>query len=231
MTCLESLKVRLQRLLDIDIELVVNENRSTMLNLLEKQRSFARLSIHKMFLEAPEPVISAIALYVRGSRKDRQVRNLVLREFIQSHLSRHDYTHLVDPKKLVQQGRCYDLKPLYDSLNEKYFEGKLDLSLTWYGALRRKRRARITFGLYVSGLRLIKMHRMLDDPFFPEYFVSFVLYHEMLHSVVPGSTDARGRFCFHDKAFKEREKVFEHYLKATEWEKNNKARLFGYGWA
>lgn len=193
----------------------------------KKERSFARLSVHKMFLEAPDPVLSAIAHYVKGTRKDLGERNLVLREFIQGHLHRYDYTHLVNSQKLVQQGRVYHLKPLFDALNKKYFDEKLDLSLTWFGAPQRKRRRRITFGQYFSGLRLIKMHRMLDDPFFPEYFVSFILYHEMLHSVVPGVKDARGRFCVHGKNFKEKERAFEHYQKAIEWERNNKAKIFG----
>ena len=226
---LDSLQTRLKRLLNMDVELVVNENRCTMLNLLEKERSFARLSVHKMFLEAPDPVIAAIAHYVKGTRKNLGERNLVLREFIQGHLHSYDYTHLVNPQKLVQQGKVYHLKHLFDALNQKYFEGKLGLSLTWFGAPMQKRRRRITFGQYFSGLRLIKMHRMLDDPFFPEFFVSFILYHEMLHSVVPGSKDTRGRFCIHGRAFKERERAFEDYQKAIEWEKNNKAKIFGYG--
>ena len=230
MTSLKSFQTRLQNLLKMDVELVVNENRSTMLNLLKKERSFARLSLHKMFLEAPDPVISAIAHYVKGTRKELGKRNLVLREFIQSHLANYDYTHLVNPQKLVQQGKCYHLTPLYEALNKKYFEGKLALSLTWFGASQGRRRRRITFGQYFSGLRLIKMHRMLDDPFVPEYFVSFILYHEMLHSVVPGSKDARGRFCVHGKAFKEKERVFEDYQKAIEWEKNNKAKVFGFNY-
>lgn len=227
MTTLESFKIRLQYLLQMKVELVVNENRSTMLNLLKKERSFARLSVHKMFLEAPDPVISAIAHYVKGTRRNLSERNVILKEFIQRHLACRDYSHLVKSQELVSQGKIYDLKTLYDPLNQKYFNGELDLSLTWFGASSRKRRRRITFGQYFSGLRLIKMHRMLDDPFFPEYFVSFILYHEMLHSVIPGSKDARGRFCVHGKEFKEREKVFEHYHKAVEWEKRNKAIIFG----
>jgi hypothetical protein len=149
-----------------------------------------------------------------------------LREFIHGHLDRCDYTHLVNPQKLIQQGHVYHLKYLYDEINKKYFKGQLHLFLTWYGTPHSKRRMRITFGQYVSGLRLIKIHRMLDHPFFPEYFVAFVLYHEMLHSVIPGSRDTKGRFCIHGKNFKEREKAFEYYQKAIEWEKNNKAKLF-----
>ncbi len=232
MNSVETLQQRLQRLLNIHVELIVNENRSTMLSLLERQVNYARLSVHKMFLEAPDPVISALAHYVRGTRKERKQRNLLLREFIQSHLSQSDYTHLVKPEALVQKGSTYDLGPLYREIDEKYFNGQLNLSVTWYGSPpKMRRRSRITFGQYLSGLRLIKIHRMLDDPFFPEFFVSFILYHEMLHSVVPGSADGKGRYTFHGRAFKEREKAFEHYQKAIQWEKNNKDKLFSYGWS
>ena len=226
MITLEDFKTRLLRFLDIKLDLVLNENRSTMLNILEKNRSFARLSVHKMFLDAPDPVLSAIAHYVRGTRKDKRHQSLILRTFIQQHLAAGDYTHLIDRHKLTQQGKIYHLGELYDSLNHTYFGGGLKLSITWYGQVRSRRPSRITFGQYLPGLRLIKIHRMLDDPFFPEYFVSFVVYHEMLHSVVPGSTDGRGQFCFHGRDFKKREMAFEHYRAALVWEKNNKTTLF-----
>jgi len=220
---IDAFKIRLAQHLKMDLELVVNENRSTMLNLLEKNRTFVRLSIHKMFLKAPDPVVSAIAHYVRGTRKE----NSILRLYIQEHLAQYDYTYLVNQNQLLHAGNNYNLKLLYDEINIKYFDCKLDLSITWYGKQKKSRNStRITFGQYLAGLRLIKIHRILDDSFFPEYFVSFVIYHEMLHSVISGSLDARGRYCFHSAAFKRREKAFEHYWKAIEWEKNNKKQLF-----
>jgi hypothetical protein len=223
---LDIFKARLASHLKIDLELVINENRSTMLNLLEKKEGSARLSVHKMFLQAPESVLSAIAHYVRGERKGSRV----LRQYIQEHLSQYDYRHLVNRQQLVTQGRFYQLKPLYDVLNEKYFGSKLDLSITWYGIQKkRKTPKRVTFGQYLSGLRLIKIHRRLDDPFFPEYFVTYVVYHEMLHSVIPGGLDNGGRYCFHSPAFKEKEKLYEHYQRAIEWEKKYQ-RIWQNGW-
>ncbi len=222
----EFLKEKLQRLLRIDLELVVNENRSTMLSLLAKRRGAARLSLHKMFLDAPENVIAAIAHYVRGTRRNRGEQNLVLRGFIQQNLSRFDTSNRLNQEKLVKRGRIYDLEPLFEELNARYFEGSLDLYLTWYGAWGRNNRSRVTFGQYHDNLKLIKMHRILDDPFFPDFFVTFVLYHEMLHAVVPGHIDKSGRFCSHGKAFKEREKLFERYEEAVSWEKMNKKHFF-----
>lgn len=219
-------KTRLGRYLGLNFELVINENRSTMLNLLEKRGSFVRLSVHKMFLDAPDVVISAIAHYVQGLRKEKNSRNLILRKYIQEHLAQADYTHLVKQHRLTHQGTVYHLKKIYDEINEKYFCQQLDLSITWYGQSRGPSRTRITFGQYVSGLRLIKIHRMLDDSFFPDYFVSFVVYHEMLHCVIPGSVDRRGRFCFHGLDFKQRERVFEQYAEARLWERENRAILY-----
>jgi len=222
----EALIDKLRKHLKMDLELVINENRSTMLNLLQKRRGSARLSLHKMFLDAPENVVAAIAHYVRGTRKNRLEQNSVLRGYIQQNHSRFDAGRRLEGMKLVQVGRVYDLEPLYHALNHHYFDGNLVLKTTWFGKWGRRNRSRITFGLHCDHLRLIKIHRILDDPFFPEVFLSFILYHEMLHDVVPGFVDGRGRFCVHGKAFKERERLFEHYAEAIAWERENKKHFF-----
>lgn len=219
-------KQKIAKHLKIKLELVINENRSTMLSLLERKRDSARLSMHRMFLEAPDPVISAIAHYVRGTQKDRQDQSLVLRGFIQQSLQCVDYSHRVDPRKLVHEGRLYNIGHLYEQINKDYFDGRLDLKITWYGTWGKKNKSRITFGQYFDALKLVKIHRVLDDPFFPDYFVSFVVYHEMLHSIVPGYVDETGRFRTHGEAFKLREKEFEHYEIATEWERKNRLLFF-----
>lgn len=213
---------RLKRQLKIELDLVVTENRSVMLNLLEKRRSYVRLSLHKMFLNAPDAILNAIVHYVNGTRKEGSV----LRRFIQDNLP-HYPPKIKAARPLLHAGEIYHLKPIYDAINAQYFGNELDLAITWYGKERQKRRrTRITFGQYCTSLRLIKIHRMLDNPFFPDYFVSFVVYHEMLHSVVPASWDKRGRHCFHGPDFKERERLFEHYKQAIAWEKSNKDKLF-----
>lgn len=219
-------KKRLSKYLNIELDLVINENRCTMLNLLEKKRDWARLSVHKMFLDAPDPVISAIAHYVRGTRKDKQSQNLVLRGFIQQNLPRFDYSHLLDKKKLASIGKIYDLKEIYHQVNKTYFANQLDLKITWYGQTGRRNRSRVTFGQYHDALRLVKIHRMLDDPFFPYFFVCFVVYHEMLHHVVPGFVDEKGFYCTHGEEFKQKERQFRHYEAAIEWEKKHRQYFF-----
>lgn len=206
-----------------NLELVINENRSTMLSIHPKT---GKLSLHKMFLDAPEPVIAAVAHYVRGTRRDAYGHKLTLRAYIQDNLARFDHSHRLDRSKLVQKGRVYDLQPLYEQINRAYFSDALKLELTWYGVWGRNNRSRVTFGQYVDNLRLIKIHRILDDPFFPLFFVRFILYHEMLHAVIPGQVDQSGRYCMHGKAFKERERLFADYAEARAWEKQHKHHFF-----
>lgn len=220
----DQFKERLGKYLKLQLEVIVNENRCTMLSLLEKKRDRARLSVHQMFLDAPEEIISAIAHYVQGSR-GRSERDILLRTFIQRNLSQADGSHLLDKKTLKPNGQVYQLDQLFASLNEQYFSGQLSLPITWYGRAVRSR-SRITFGQYDEQLRLIKIHRMLDDPFVPEFFVSFVIYHEMLHSVVPGFFDHKGLFRIHGSAFKKREKAFQFYQEVVSWEKKFKEYFF-----
>ena len=198
----EQLLQSLNKHLKIKLDLLINNNCSTMLSLLEKRRGYARLSLHQMFLYAPEEVIAAIAHYVRGTRKDRPFQNLILRGYIQKNLSLYDNSHRVNKQKLTFQ-------------------------ITWYGVSGRKKRTRLIFGQYNETLKLVKIHRVLDDPFFPDYFVSFIVYHEMLHGVVPGHIDEKGWYRTHTKLFKEKERNFMQYRVASEWEKKNKKYIFG----
>lgn len=210
---------RLRAHLLCEIELVVNENRSTLLNLLEKSRKKVRLSLHKLFLDAPDSVVAALAGYVRGERKVRSV----LRAYIQQNHSQFPTTY---PGELIAKGREHDLIPLFHELNHAYFKGSIEVCITWYGAWGHKNRSRVTFGQYLETSRLIKIHRILDDPFVPPLFLSYVLFHEMLHVVIPGQIDAKGRLCLHGSEFKNRERTFAHYEEAIRWERENKGYFF-----
>lgn len=226
----EQFKGRISKFTSLKLELRINNNRSTMLALLEKRRGAARLSLHRMFLEAPDPVLMAIAHYVHGGRRRGEDYHRVLRSYIQTHLPQQDYSNRLNPDQLKRQGRVYDLEAIYHEVNKKYFDGKLNLKITWYGrTMRSKRPRRITYGLFEDALKLIKIHRILDDPFFPPYFVSYVVYHEMLHAIVPGEMDARGNFCVHTRLFKEKEKLFADYKRALAWEKQHCNQIFCHG--
>jgi hypothetical protein len=144
-----------------------------------------------------------------------------LKIFIHKKIHEQDFTDRLPEKNLKMLGRVHDLEPIYTQVNHDYFDSKFDLRITWYGrtphAGARSPKS-ITFGLYEPLLNLVKIHRRLDRVVVPEYFVAFVVYHEMLHHLIPPQIDKKGRICFHSAAFREEEKKFIHYEQAKQWE-------------
>lgn len=220
---------RLSQYTRLKVSLKVNHNRSTMLNVLERRWRFVRLSLHQMFLNAPDRVVEAVAHYLKGRSRGDEEYHKILREYIELHLPKQDYSCRL-PSVLKAEGVHYDLQAIYEKVNQDYFNQNLNLKVTWYGGtVRSKYPKRITFGLYEDPLKLIKINRILDDPFFPSYFVSYVVYHEMVHAVVPGEMNERGQFCVHTPLFKEHERQFADYKRAREWEKKNRNKIFSHG--
>lgn len=211
----ERLKPHLKR----NIEVVVNKNRSTMLSMQGRT-----LSVHKMFEEAPDHVIEAIAGYARGVRKERSDHTKVLRRYINDHLS--EYAQPIEETKCVTRGKIYDLDLIYQTLNKRYFADALDVALTWFGQTEKKPKRQITLGQFVQGQNVIKIHRVLDQPQVPYYFIAFVLYHEMVHVAVPSYVDQSGRLRMHGPEFRKKEREFKHYEKALNWEEKHKKAFF-----
>jgi hypothetical protein len=138
---------------------------------------------------------------------------------------------LKKPKKkrrliLRSQGLVYNLQDIYNSLNHKYFDSKLDLRITWFGRGEKVPQSRMTFGSYNSRQKLIKINRLLDKSDTPEHFVHYIVFHEMLHEVFPPVARRRGGHHIHHKEFKEREKEFLMYEPAKDYLKQWKKTHF-----
>jgi hypothetical protein len=204
------------------LQIKINDNRSTMLS-VRWESHCTKVSLHRMFLSAPRNVMDELGCYLRGKQKGLTP---VIKAFIDNNVKKLDYSHTIDPHRLPCQGTVYNLKEIYDSLNEDYFSNKLNLRITWFGTRQQRNKTRITLGLYHDPLRLIKINRLLDSPVFPDYVVAFVVYHEMLHYVCPPYIDQNGLNQIHSKAFKLREKQFYHYTLAQKWIQDHQQNLF-----
>jgi hypothetical protein len=215
------LQQKLQAGLRKPVKVKINDNRSTMLS-VRWDPECTKVSLHRLFLDAPRNIMDELACYVRREQGDISHN---VRAFIEEKLKLFDYSHELDLKRLHSQGTVYNLQKIYQNLNEKYFEGKLRLFITWFGKPQAKTRSRLTFGLYHDPLKLIKINRLLDSPSFPDYLVSYVIYHEMLHHVCPSYYE-NGMHRIHTREFKEREKEFEHFDLAQNWIKTHSEYLF-----
>jgi len=216
---------RLQRHLEENsgkkVFLKINDNSSTMLSVRWDSRC-TRVSLHRMFLQAPRNIMEALACYIRNGK---QAISLPIKTFIEENIRYFDYSHLIDPEKLSQQGAHYNLQKIYRQVNEEYFRGKLSLNITWFGEPNQRKRTRVIFGLYHDPLKLIKIHRLLDNRSVPEYVISYVIYHEMLHYVCPAYREGK-RQRIHTPEFKELETKFRHYELAQKWIQENQNVFF-----
>ncbi|MBA3961111.1 MAG: hypothetical protein H0X40_04310 [Chthoniobacterales bacterium] len=127
---------------------------------------------------------------------------------------------------LRHEGRHFDLRAIFDRMNARHFRGRLRGYKVVWGRKRRQRpKEYFIFGTIQEEDRVIRIHPLLDQPFVPGWFLEYVLYHEMLHSMVPEETDSAGRRRVHTAEFNRREKAFPRYRRARRWEEENLARF------
>jgi hypothetical protein len=185
------------------------------------QRGILHARVHHMFLDAPGFVVDALVRYV--TRGDREA-SATLGDYIDANGFRLARRKRNSP--LITRGKHHDLLALFEQLNNRYFDGSVNALITWGKRSTSKQRHRrtIKLGSYSAVDRLLRVHPALDQRWVPRYFVAYIVYHEMLHHVIPGSRGL-GRVNLHPPEFKEREKEFRHFDRAMEWEKRHVARL------
>ncbi len=216
----QSLERKLRGAFPGAIVLSITDNRHSII-MHRLQRGTLHVRVHHMFLDAPLPVVDALVRYV--TRDDREA-SAALGDYIDANGFRLARRKRNAP--LVSKGKHHDLLSLLNEVNERYFGGNINALITWgkRPTTKAARRKTIKLGSYSGVERLIRLHPALDRNWVPRYFVAYIVYHEMLHHVIPGSRGL-GRVNLHPPEFKEREKQFRHFERALEWERKHVARL------
>lgn len=213
---------KLQNMVGSNLIIRINNNRSTMLHVRWKETS-THVSLHHMFLKAPHTVQKGLASYIR---QDDTVISQDVQAFIDKNLAILDHSYLTDPDHICTKGTTYDLQKLYNKINKSYFNGELDLLVTWFADPSKKVRTKCTLGLYYDLVKLVKIHRLLDNPLVPLCVIEYVMYHEMVHAVCPIYKDEKGRNCIHSREFKVLERQFLQFEEANKWLKEHRKKFF-----
>lgn len=215
------------------------------------------LRIHRSFAGAPDPVLRAVAAFLasaKGSATARQALAAIREHFHHHRLPSSGPGALGRPRdpraartaagasaaekarrlSLCPVGDVLDLREIAADLNQRYFEGRLKVRISWGKAAgenatpasncRRTRTASLQLGSYSYEDRLIRVHRVLDRPSVPRYVVESVVYHELLHADLPPVTRG-GRRYFHTPEFRRRERHFRHFERADCWVRDNLHQL------
>ncbi|MGC1323463.1 MAG: hypothetical protein WA849_14890 [Candidatus Udaeobacter sp.] len=127
---------------------------------------------------------------------------------------------------LRHEGTHFDLREIFNDLNERHFRKRLrGYKVVWGRRRKHRPREQFVFGTIQEEDRVIRINPALDQPFVPLWFLRYVLYHEMLHSVVPDETLSRNRRRVHTEEFNRREREFPGYRRARRWEDENLSRF------
>jgi hypothetical protein len=204
------------------LELRLTNNHYSMISVRRKPDGY-RLRLHRMFVSAEPRTVRALARYV--VHNDRRASTL-LGDYIEQH------QHIIRQQKrrprqmhLRTDGRYHDLQAIFDRLNVAHFAGGLEARITWGPVTSRGRRRRsIKMGSFAVEDRIIRIHPALDQDCVPDYFVAWIVFHEMLHGKHEVKRE-NGRRRFHSAAFLAEERTFPEYERACAWEKANLDRL------
>ena len=183
---------------------------------IRKQRVYVRVS--DVLRDAPQQVYRALAFMLVSKLYNKRASTEHVKLYRQyaykpevlraSDLARQQRGR----KRLTgSDGFTYNLDKLFARLNRQYFDNELTKPTLSWSARRTKR----ILGHHDYVHETIVISRSLDDPQIPEYLISFVMYHEMLH-MKHRSRIINGRRVYHTAAFRADERRFDRYQDAAE---------------
>lgn len=219
---------RLRELLRGNIRLTLTDNRRALIR-ARRLRTGYRLRLHRLFASADPAVLSALAMLVAGKLLPPSEEE-VLAAFLKR-TRRHIRERRPGKRRrlaLCPYGAHHDLRNIADSVNQRYFQGRLEVGITWAQAARsRRRRKTISLGQYCFDRKVIFVHPSLDGRRVPRYVVENVVYHEMLHHVL-GEEVVGKRRIMHSPEFRRLEQRYRKYRQAEAWKDRHLDRLLAY---
>jgi hypothetical protein len=168
-----------------------------------------------MFLSADTEVVNALAHWLNGRR--RRTAGPVIDAYIAAN------QHLVvrrpvPPVRRVTRGIHHDLERYLHDVNRTEFGDAVEVPITWGRLPTARRRRSIRLGSYSSDEHLIRVHPHLDQGFVPDFFVRYIVFHEMLHAHLGIEVGPNGRRRIHTREFNERERTYPDFARAVAWQ-------------
>lgn len=206
------------------IHLVLTNNRRRMISAKVRVDGAVELRLQHIFLHSPSSVLDEIGHLLQGKKTSRAA----IRAFIEGQLEeRCDVAQSGSrsPNPATQKSVNHDIHDYAARLNRLYLQGRSTAEVRWGRSSTRRSSRSIRFACYDPVRNVIIMNRKMDNPQIPDYFVEYVLFHEMLHEVLGIDTDQNGRRAIHTPLFKLMESTYPDYQKALTFEKQLCSRL------
>ncbi len=221
-----------------DIEILFNSRlRKSWYVKINRNSNRRELHLPPVFENAPEEIKLALIEWVmlssqrrrRGCRQITIQRRKSIERRLFDYLAEHSPQLFDKPKKPFRPGPTkgcrWDLKEVFDSLNEKYFCNRLSSFLRWgcassktsYQSTRKDNAGKTVHCITIAGI--------YNHPSVPRFAIESIMYHEMLHIHIPPRKE-NDRTITHGKDFKMLERSFPHYPEWRKWERETLPLLF-----
>jgi hypothetical protein len=110
------------------------------------------------------------------------------------------------------EGRCHSLQKIYLEINNRYFNNQIDIGRIGWGFRRSWNR----LGHYDPVHHTVTLSPVLDSPKVPEFVVSYIVYHEMLHAIFEDTSAGRAHK-HHHRDFRQAEKAYPDFAAAKKF--------------
>lgn len=183
---------------------------------------YVRIANH--FVSVPREILSILGLILLGKlfryKIDRALTR-TYRDYVEKHIMPYRERKVRKPSpRYTAKGRVYNLSEMFDRLNQSYFGGKLIKPVLGWSLNDSYTR----LGFYSEERNLLVISRIFDSRKTPAEVVQFLLYHEMLHILIP-VTKKNGYRSIHPPEFRRLEKEFPDFESIQKWIDKNRAKL------
>ncbi len=185
------------------------------------QKISARVSMH--FKNAPRHILEILALILFSKVYHQKVQNQ-LRKIYRTYSQDLQRNLPVSPARSLERyqpyGKYHNLEKIFRELNHTYFNAQIPVLKIGWSIKKSYRR----LGFYDSSRKLLVISNIFDSKRVPEKVVEFLVYHEMLHIVIPERL-GKSRRILHPPEFRRLEQAFPDYLSINRWIKANLSKL------
>ncbi|MDI6796406.1 MAG: hypothetical protein QMD09_05660 [Desulfatibacillaceae bacterium] len=198
-------------------------------------RGVIKIRIQHAFRAADDNTLKALADFVQKPESSSQA---ILKGFVQSRselicffaekaqsgqCAQVEYVpeKLLNGRELKPQGRHKNLEKVLAKVADDYRLDAKGIGIFWSQGreIAGPKRRSIRFGSFNSKNRTIRIHPVLDSPVVPDFFIEFIVYHELLHAIFPPTKKPQERRSIHTGQFKQRERLFARYDEAIAFER------------
>jgi hypothetical protein len=211
-------------LLERPVQVCYGRSRTTPVQVRSTVDGGVAIRLHHMFAAAPAEIVAALAAWIRVGRRARRA-SATLDGWIAGRLCELPRPL---PGRLLTRGAVHHLGALLPDIIRRHIPELRGAPppITWGRRTRSRGIHSLHLGSFDPETRVIRIHPVLDHRRVPEFFVSFILFHELLHALMhalmhaaaPPGPDGRARRAHHPPEFRRRESAHPDYDRALRWE-------------